>query len=43
MMKCIRGFIMGLLAIPLFICLMVADAFLVQKDELDETKWYEQE
>ena len=41
-MKCIRGFLMGLIAIPLFICLMVADAFLVQKDAIDENDWYEQ-
>jgi hypothetical protein len=41
-MKCIRGIFMGLVAVPFLICLMVADAFLVQKDVIDESDWYEQ-
>ena len=33
---------MGLVAVPFLICLMVADAFLVHKDDIDENRWYEQ-
>ena len=33
---------MGLFAIPLFICMIVVDSFLIHKDDIDENRWYEQ-
>jgi hypothetical protein len=42
MWKCVRGFFMGLVAIPFLICLIVADVFQDQLDVIDESDWYEQ-